>query len=53
MNQSRKGEKNILLNPEDRLCPAFDSCSIKLQLTPSREEMGIPILDNCAEEHQQ
>lgn len=39
------------LDPEEQLCPAFDSCSIKKVLTPQREEMGIPIFDNCAEEH--
>lgn len=39
------------LDPEEQLCPAFDNESIKLDLTKQRETMGIPILDNCAEEH--
>lgn len=41
------------LDPEERLCPAFDSCSIKLFAAPDREEMGVAVVDNCAEEHMQ
>ena len=39
------------LDPEERLCPAFDACGIKKFAAPDREEMGIFVLDNCAEEH--
>ena len=38
--------------PEDALCAQFDSCSIKKFAAPDREEMGMRVLDNCAEEHQ-
>ena len=39
------------LDPEERLCPAFDACGIKKFAAPDREEMGVCVLDNCAEEH--
>jgi len=41
----------IRLDPEERLCPAYDSCSIKIFSAPVREEMGIAVLDNFPEEH--
>lgn len=39
------------LDPAQQVCPVFDSESIKLDLTKQRKKMGVPILDNCAEEH--
>ena len=49
-----KNEKKmdcVRLDPEERLCPAFDSCSIKHFPAPDREEMGVRVLDNFPEEH--
>lgn len=43
---------DLRLDPEQRLCPAFDSVSIKKFAAPDRGEMGVRVLDNCAEEHQ-
>jgi hypothetical protein len=43
--------EDLRLNPEKRLCPAFDSASIKLFPAPDRGDMGVRVLDNCAEEH--
>ncbi len=43
--------EDLRLNPQARLCPAFDDVSIKLFAAPDREEMGVRVLDNCAEEH--
>ena len=40
------------LDPEARICPMFDSVSIKKFAAPDRDEMGVRVLDNCAEEHQ-
>ena len=39
------------LDPQEQLCPALDSCSIKLFPAPDREEMGVCVLDNFPEEH--
>ncbi len=47
----KKETKDLRLDPEARLCPAFDAVSIKLFEAPDREEMGVRVLDNCAEEH--
>ena len=51
--QNRPGEQpdeDLRLNPEARLCPAFDSTSIKTFAPPS-QEMGLRVIDNCAEEN--
>ena len=42
---------DLRLNPEERLCPAFDMVSIKMFSAPAPGEMGMRVLDNCAEEH--
>ena len=49
----KKTQECIRLDPEERICPAFDSTSIKLFAAPDREEMGVYVVDNCAEEHMQ
>lgn len=46
----RPGE-DLRLRPDLRLCPRFDSVSIALYPVAEREEMGMRVLDNCAEEH--
>ena len=42
---------NIRLDPEDRICPKFDHTSIALFPVADREEMGVRVVDDCAEEH--
>lgn len=42
---------DLRLDPEARLCPAFDATSIKKFAAPDPDEMGMRVLDNCAEEH--
>ena len=44
--------EDLRLDPEARLCPAFDCTSIKLFAAPDDNEMGMRVLDNCAEENQ-
>ena len=53
MSKKERNEKTVdlRLDPEARLCPMFDSVSIKKFAAPDREEMGVRVLDNCAEEH--
>jgi len=41
----------IRLDPEQEICPQFDSCGIKLFAAPEPEEMGMRVLDNFPEEH--
>ena len=42
---------DLRLDPESRLCPEFDAVSIKKFAAPDAGEMGMRVLDNCAEEH--
>ena len=51
-NEKKVPTVDLRLNPEARICPQFDRVSIKLFAAPDREEMGVRVLDNCAEEHQ-
>ncbi len=39
------------LDPEEQICPAFDSTTIKLFSAPDPGEMGFRVLDNFPEEH--
>lgn len=49
--KKNKQTEDLRLNPKKRLCPMFDEESIKLFSVPDTEEMGVRVLDNCAEEH--
>ncbi|MGM9588990.1 MAG: hypothetical protein ACI3V0_02310 [Faecousia sp.] len=51
MNHKGKEPECVRLDPEARLCPEFDATSVKLFRAPERGEMGVRVLDNCAEEH--
>ena len=42
---------DLCLNPEQRLCPIFDSTGIRKFRVADRTEMGVRVVDNCAEEH--
>lgn len=42
---------DLRVSPELRLCPKFDSTSIANFPVASRDQMGMRVLDNCAEEH--
>ena len=42
--------EDLRLDPEIRLCPAYNSASIKKFYLPD-EEMGVRVIDNCAEEN--
>ena len=39
------------LDPETRLCPAFDSAGIALFPVARPDEMGFRVVDNFCEEH--
>jgi len=39
------------LDPEQRLCPQFDSVSIAKYTVADREHMGFRVVDNFTEEH--
>lgn len=58
MNKQKKTQKtetretaDFRLEPEKRMCPKFDNTSIALFPVSDRGEMGVRVLDNCAEEH--
>ncbi len=51
--KDKKSSKTVdlRLEPEKRLCPKFDETSIAMFSVADREEMGVRVVDNCAEEH--
>ena len=42
---------DLRIDPENRLCPKFDSTGIALFPVADAGEMGMRVLDDCAEEH--
>lgn len=48
--KTRQAE-DFRLEPEARVCPKFDEVSVAMFPVASREEMGVRVVDNCAEEH--
>ena len=42
---------DLRLSPQQRLCPKFDENSIALHHVASPGDMGVRVVDNCAEEH--
>lgn len=54
MNSKRHQQRitqDLRLDPTSRLCPAYNAASIKQYYLPG-DEMGVRVVDNCAEENQ-
>lgn len=49
--KKKKEQTCIRLDPEEAICPAYDSVSIKKFAAPAMGEMGMRVLDNFPEEH--
>lgn len=49
--KNKKKTEDLRLDPTARICPKFDETSIALFPVAEPEEMGMRVLDNCAEEH--
>ena len=47
----KKETEDLRLNPQERICPKFDEESIALHSVADYGEMGVRVVDNCAEEH--
>ena len=43
--------EDLRLNPQNRLCSKFDASSIARFRVADPGEMGVRVVDNCAEEH--
>ena len=48
---TQKDTTDLRIDPAHRICPKFDSTSISTFPVASREEMGVRVVDDCAEEH--
>ena len=46
-----KAPHNVRLDPESRICPAYDSETISMYRLADPEEMGFRVRDNFCEEH--
>ncbi len=42
---------SLRLNPQNRLCPLFDSSCIAMFPVGKRDKMGFRVVDNCCEDH--
>ena len=51
MKKQNSKAECIRIDPEQRLCPEYDSASIKLFPAPEPGEMGFRVVDNFPEEH--
>lgn len=49
--QSPDPAPNLRLEPEKRLCPAFDPVTIAKFRVAAPEDMGFRVVDNFCEEH--
>ena len=49
--QPEDRREDLRLSPELRLCPKFDADSIARFRVAAPGQMGMRVLDNCAEEH--
>ena len=47
----KKRESYLRIDPESRLVPLYDAVSIRKFRTAERGEMGIRVVDDCAETH--
>lgn len=47
----RKETDQMRIDPQQRICPKFDHTGIAMFPAPDREEMGLRVLDDCAQEH--
>lgn len=50
-NDLRDGKPFLRIEPEKRLCPAFDPVTIAEFTVAAPDEMGFRVLDNFCEEH--
>ena len=50
-NHSKSAADDLRLSPQLRLCPKFDADSIATFPVAQPGEMGVRVVDNCAEEH--
>ena len=50
-HHSAKHAPALRLEPEKRLCPAFDPVSIALFPVADQSDMGVRVADNFCEEH--
>ena len=48
---SSKRTENLRLNPQQRLCSAFDEKSLAEYPVADKDEMGFRVVDNCAQEN--
>lgn len=51
MVKQKKLPDDLCINPEDVICNKYDETSIAKFPVASPDEMGMRVLDSCAEEH--
>jgi hypothetical protein len=51
IESNNEPKTDLRVNPENRVCPQFDSTGIAKFSRADRGEMGVRVLDDCAFEH--
>jgi hypothetical protein len=51
IESNNESKTDLRVNPENRVCPQFDSTGIAKFSRADRGEMGVRVLDDCAFEH--
>ena len=49
--KKKQPSESLRLDPEERLCSKFDSSAVAKFSVADRGEMGVRVVDDCAEEH--
>lgn len=49
--KKKKETEDLRLSPQERICPKFDEVSVAMFPVADVGEMGVRVVDNCAEEH--
>ena len=51
MKKKKPAEENLRIDKEKQVCPVYDSTGVRKYPVAKPDEMGVRVVDDCAEEH--